>query len=110
MAERGGTAGSAGNGRRDETEAAPLTLHPGGEPKRAHRSTERAEAQDQEKEGTKDRNSVTRGQMAKTIDSTSTSPRRLEVTSHILVASSPREEHTSSWIWRTPLPTAMGAH
>lgn len=56
MAEGGGTAGSAGNG---QTEAAPLTLHPGGEPKRAHRSTERAEAQDQEKEGTMDRNFVT---------------------------------------------------
>ena len=110
MAEGGGTARSARNGQRNEPEAAPLTLHPGGEPKRAHKSTERAEAQDQEKEGTMDRNFVTRGQMAKTVDSTSTSPRRLEVTSHILVASSPGEEQTSSWIWRTPLPTAMGVH
>lgn len=59
MAEDDSTARTAGNGKRNEPEAALLILHHGGDPERAHKGTERAEAWDQEKEAIMNRNLVT---------------------------------------------------
>lgn len=76
---------TAGNGLMNEPVAAPLTLHQESTSKYQEDRGLRSK-----KEATMDRNLVTWGQMAKTIDATSCpSPRRQEEACHALVAYSP---------------------